>query len=83
MPTASIEAKFDEVKLRSHVQLAGLVDCEEAAAILGVSGRRVRHFLAEGRLKGIKVGRTWLIKKAEVLEFATMERKPGRPIEAD
>lgn len=83
MENAPIEEIIDEVKLRSEVQLAGLIDCEEAADLLQVSGRRVRQFLAEGRIKGVKVGRTWLMKKSEIIEFATLERKPGRPIEGE
>ena len=34
---------------------------EEAAAELGISGRRVRHLLAEGRIEGKKLGGTWVV----------------------
>jgi excisionase family DNA binding protein len=33
----------------------------EAAEILGISGRRVRKLLEEGRIDGEKVGRDWLV----------------------
>jgi excisionase family DNA binding protein len=34
---------------------------EEAAKKLGISGRRVRVLLAEGRIKGKKLGGTWVV----------------------
>ena len=34
---------------------------EEAATKLGISGRRVRRLLAEGRIKGKKLGGTWVV----------------------
>ena len=33
----------------------------EAATKLGISGRRVRYLLAEGRLKAKKLGDTWVV----------------------
>lgn len=34
---------------------------EEAATKLGISARRVRYLLAQGRLKGKKLGRDWVV----------------------
>jgi len=34
---------------------------KEAARILGISDRRVRKLLSEGRIKGRKLGGTWVI----------------------
>ena len=34
---------------------------EDAAKELGISGRRVRVLLTEGRLKGKKLGGTWVV----------------------
>jgi len=34
---------------------------EEAARKLGISGRRVRKLLAEGRIEGKKLGGTWVV----------------------
>ncbi len=33
----------------------------EAASLMGMSGQRVRKLLAEDRIKGRKVGNTWII----------------------
>lgn len=34
---------------------------KEAAKALGISGRRVRKLLAEGRIKGKKIGGYWVV----------------------
>jgi len=34
---------------------------KEAAKKLGISARRVRKLLAEGRIQGVKIGSAWLI----------------------
>ena len=33
----------------------------EAAYLMGVSGQRVRKLLSEGRIKGEKLGGTWVV----------------------
>ena len=33
----------------------------EAAHLMGISGQRIRKLLAEGRIKGSKVGGTWIV----------------------
>jgi excisionase family DNA binding protein len=35
----------------------------EAAKEMGISERRVRKLLSEGRIKGEKVGRAWVVRK--------------------
>ncbi len=49
----------------------------EAAELLGVSTQRIRAMIAAGRLKAKRVGRDWLITRAELSKIG--ERKPGRP----
>jgi excisionase family DNA binding protein len=46
---------------------------EEAATKLGISGRRVRRLLAEGRLKGKKLGGTWV-----VLDLNYIRKRKGK-----
>ncbi len=41
---------------------------KEAAQILRVHPRTVRRWLKEGKLKGKKIGRIWLIPKTEIDE---------------
>lgn len=36
---------------------------KEAAAQLGISDRRVRKLLAEGRIEGVKLGNVWVVAK--------------------
>ena len=59
------------------MELEGYLTVKEAADYKGVSGGRIRQFIAEGRLASIKVGNTRLIKKADLdgLEI----KESGRP----
>jgi len=68
-----------ELFRRSVVRLEGLVSAEQAAKELGVSPRRVRQFLKDGRLLGTKLGHYWLIDKGDLAYFKSLSRKPGRP----
>lgn len=54
-----------------------LLTVDQAADELGVTARRVRAMIADDRLPAEKVGRDWLIKKADLVKVK--ERKPGRP----
>ena len=45
----------------------------ETANRLGISGQRVRQLLAEGRIKGKRIGRDWV-----VLSLAYTKKKRGR-----
>ncbi|MCK5611157.1 helix-turn-helix domain-containing protein [Candidatus Pacearchaeota archaeon] len=53
----------------------------QASGILKVNESRVRQFIYAGRLSAQKIGRDLLIKTEDVLAFAAVERKTGRPIE--
>ncbi|MFC4693517.1 helix-turn-helix domain-containing protein [Geodermatophilus arenarius] len=57
---------------------APLVTVSEAAALLGVTPRRVRDYLADGRLPGTKRGRAWLLDRAAVLAAADDRRDTTR-----
>ncbi len=43
-----------------------LLTCEEAAAYLRVHPRTVGRLLKEGRLPGVKVGRQWRLRRADL-----------------
>ncbi len=58
-----------------------LISTDEAAEALGVSGRRVRQLIDEGKLPAQYVGGGYVIDKA-VLETVTVYGKPGRPPKA-
>ena len=47
---------------------------KEASEKLGISGQRVRFLLAQGRLKGKRLGRDWV-----VLSLDYGKRPEGRP----
>lgn len=49
----------------------------EAAALLGLTKRRVQVFVKAGRLPATRVGIQFLVRRADVLAFAP--GKPGRP----
>lgn len=55
----------------------GLITTSEAAEILGVSLRRVRALIEDGRLPSQQIGREHLIIKSD-LELVR-ERRTGRP----
>ena len=50
---------------------------EQAGNIIGITGRRVRSLINEGRLPVIKHGHVWLIAEKDLEKVAV--RKPGRP----
>ena len=47
----------------------------ETAEALGISGRRVRKLLDEGRINGEKVGRDWVIYEASYQKLRPYEVK--------
>ena len=51
----------------------------EVASALGVTVGRVRQLAAKGAIKGEKVGRDWVFKSADVAEYVSRPRRPGRP----
>lgn len=55
-----------------------LISTDEAAARLGVSGRRVRQLIDEGKLPAQTVGGTYVINEAD-LDSVKVYGKAGRP----
>lgn len=59
------------------------MDVKEVAEVLGVTVGRVRQLASAGKLKGERPGGPdrglWVFKRADVEEFATRPRRPGRP----
>lgn len=53
----------------------------EAASMLGVTERRVRFLVSQGRLKGEKMGRDWLIDRKSVQDRVSGIEKMRRHIE--
>lgn len=49
----------------------------DAAAKLGVSVRRVRAMIRDGRLPAKKIGRDWLVRQTDLAQVR--DRRPGRP----
>lgn len=49
----------------------------EAATRLGVSERRIRSMIKDGRIRARKAGRDWRIDEPELEKV--QDRKPGRP----
>lgn len=62
--------------MRVWVKVVGVA---EAAEQLDLSTDRVRRLIREGRLPAQKVGREFAILEPDLLAFAELERKPGRP----
>jgi len=56
------------------------ISVEEAARILGLTGRRVRELIKVGRLPASRVGRrVYVLDRAVVVRFSLDPRLPGRP----
>lgn len=51
----------------------------EAASELGVSDRRIRQMLADGRIPGERAGRSWVLEEQAVREYAKSRSGAGRP----
>ncbi len=49
----------------------------EVAKIIGVSRSRIRHLIADGKLRATKVGRDWVIANDDIESLR--EAKGGRP----
>jgi excisionase family DNA binding protein len=58
------------------VHLLGLA---EVAVKLGLSERRVRALVADGRIGAIKIGGAWVVTEREFNRFRALPRHPGRP----
>ncbi len=55
-----------------------LLDTKRAAAKLGVTPGQIRHLLSQGRLRGEKFGRDWLVETASIDEYMAHRPRPGR-----
>jgi excisionase family DNA binding protein len=57
-----------------------LLSVEEAADMLRLSKRRVQELVARGQLPAIKIGRTWVIDRADAEAFDRLPPgSPGKP----
>lgn len=59
-----------------------LIGVADAAAELGISERRVRQMLADGTLRGGRIGRVWVIDRASLDLVADRSTSAGRPWKA-
>jgi len=55
-----------------------LLGTRDAATRLGITPRRVVALIRAGRLPALRVGRSWVIREAD-LELVKERRRPGRP----
>ena len=56
---------------------AALIGARDAAAELGVSHRRVLQLILGGRLPAQKIGKSYVVNRADLVKVRN--RKPGRP----
>lgn len=59
-----------------------LMNTKQAAEVLGVSERRIRALITEGKLMAQKVGRDYAIEES-ALDSVTVYGKAGRPPKAE
>lgn len=86
--TKKRQATEARIKRRTSVELAPyytpageMILVAVAGKILDVTPRRVRAFISEGRLPAIKVGKQYIIKYSDLMDFANKPRPSGRPEE--
>jgi len=48
---------------------------DEVAELLGICSNTIYSLLKSGTLKGQKIGKGWLIRKQDLLEFLNPEKK--------
>ena len=72
--------KLDETELLMYFAGNQNKTVKQAARFLFVNEARVRQFIYSSRLKAEKIGRDLLIKTNDLLAFAEIELKTGRPM---
>jgi len=63
----------------SEVVMPKLISVTEAAKETGFSRAYIKRLLAQGRVKGEKIGSYWAIDKQDLQRFHRTPRKIGRP----
>jgi excisionase family DNA binding protein len=53
-------AKLDDIRLYTLTELEG---------VLGVTHRTLQNYIADGRLKGVKIGGKWKITEDNLMRF--------------
>jgi len=82
----SLYDAVDRAGLLNGPPAAGdLLSPQQAAAIIGVSRRRVRDFIAAGRIAAVNLGGAgrgarYVLRRDEVERFAALGRRGGRPV---
>lgn len=74
-----MKAEHTALALKDMELITGYFSVEDCAVKLGVSPRRIRQFIEEGRLPALKVGRQYFISKEAFSKFRRLPRKIGRP----
>lgn len=69
---------FAEHLFLKYYSFMKLIGAKEAAEKLGVSDRRVRAMIKEGKIKAVNVGGGYVIEESE-LENVKVHGKAGRP----
>lgn len=54
---------------KGHAIAAAYLSTSEAAEALGYTTQHTRLLIRLGRLRGIKIGRDWLIEKTSITEY--------------
>lgn len=57
--------------------MQGYISVKEASRKSGLSGAQIRKLLAEGKLKGRKIGSYWAVESNSLEEYTASNRKPG------
>jgi len=53
------------------------ISVASASKLSGLSRRQLTRLLREGKIRGLKPARDWLVHLSTVMEYVRQERKPG------
>ena len=59
------------------------IDAEEAAKMLGVTGRTVTRLAERGEIPGFRVGRLWKFRRSDIQKYIERQIRfpPDKPID--
>jgi excisionase family DNA binding protein len=59
--------------------LSRYITTEQAAHLLGIIPTSVNHLIHKGKIKGLKLGRDWLVLKSSLVDYLQTKSTKGRP----
>jgi len=71
----------EQIDLNTKLDYPEVRSVAQAANLLNIGESLVRRYIRQGRLRAYRVGKTYFLRHADILEFQTVDRNPGKPKE--